>query len=409
MSEPLVPVEEALRIVIAEAAPLGSEEIGLGEALGRVLAEPVVAPSDLPACDRSAMDGFAVRASDLVSVPAQLDVVGFLPAGRSPQGIAVGLRQAVRIMTGAPLPDGADAVQMVERTETAAGGGRVRILEPVKAGENVLRRGQDLRRGALLLEAGRLIRPAELGALAAVGKVRVLVRRSPSARLLSTGDEIVEPSAGCLPHQVRNSNGPTLLAAMTECGLAPVSLGIARDDADELDAKIAGGLSACFFFLIGGVSVGDRDLVSERLLAAGVRVLFHRIAMKPGKPLLFGRRGDCLVFGLPGNPLSAFTDFLVFALPAIRKASGLSPTGLPEVRARLTEAVRQKPGRTWYRLAHLGVEDGTFVAAPVASAGSGDLVSATRANGFVVVPADVPVLDAGQEVRALLWPGFERI
>ena len=405
--ERLLPVEEALRIVGSEAAPLGTEEVALEAALGRVLAETVSSPADLPGLDRSAMDGYALRSADLSSTPRELRVVGFIPAGEPASGIELRAGQAVRIMTGAPIPAGSDAVQMVERTEDLGGGARVRILAPVRAGENISRRGEDLKAGAVVLGGGTWIRAAEIGALAAIGKTSLRVVRLPVASLLSTGDEIVDPSTAPLPHQIRNSNGPALLAAMTACGIHPTPLGIARDEPGRLDEKIEAGLSGDLLILIGGVSVGDRDLVSERLRAAGVRVLFHQIAMKPGKPLLFGRRSGCLVFGLPGNPLSALTAFLVFALPAMRKLSGLPPTGLPEVSARLTQGIEQKPGRTWYRLARITLEDGLFHAAPVPSTGSGDLVSATRANGFVIVPADVTELAAGQVVRALLWPHFE--
>src|ERR1044071_5462974 len=188
MGELLLPVEDGLRIVCAEAAPVGTQEIDLGSALGRVLAERVLSPSDLPACDRSAMDGFAVRSSDLERVPAELEVNGFLPAGRSAEGIELRAGQAVRIMTGAPLPSGADAVQMVERTEDLDAGRRVRVHARVSAGENIFHRGADIRAGQLLLDALARIRPAEIGALAGVGKVRLLTYRLPSARVLSTGD-----------------------------------------------------------------------------------------------------------------------------------------------------------------------------------------------------------------------------
>jgi molybdopterin molybdotransferase len=414
-AEDLLPVEDALRLVLAEAAPLGDEEIDLASAFGRVLAETLAAPEDMPAFARSAMDGFAVRAADVAKAPVLLEVVGFLPAGRDAAGIEVGPGRAVRIMTGAPLPAGADAVVMVERTQPVDpgdGGGtapppaRVRILAPVAPGENVTPRGADLVRGDVVLEKGARIRAAELGALAGVGRTRPRVHRRPSAFVLSTGDEIVDPASSPLPHQVRNSNSPALVALLEEAGARPTGLGIAGDDPAVLDARIAQGLSGDLLFLIGGVSVGDKDLVSDRLTAAGVRVLFHRIAMKPGKPLLFGRRGSCLVFGLPGNPLSALTAFLLFGLPAVRRAAGLAGAGLPEVRARVTETVRQKPGRTWYRLARIALRDGFFHATPVRSSGSGDMVSASRANGFIVIPADSQGLEAGTEARALLWPGF---
>jgi len=412
LSEDLLPVEDALRIVRDEASPLGDEEVDLAAALGRVLAEKIVAPEDMPRLSRSAMDGYAVRAADVAKTPADLTVVGFLPAGRDPAGVVVGPGRAVRIMTGAAMPAGADAVQKIERTEELdpgredAGGGRVRILDAVEAGDNVSPQGSDLKRGELVLGKGSRIRGAEIGALAAVGCTRPRVLRRPRALVMSTGDEVVDPASEPLPHQVRNSNGPALLALLAAEGVDAAPLAITGDDPAHLDAGIAQGLAADFFFLIGGVSVGDKDLAADRLAAAGVRVLFHRIAMKPGKPLLFGRCGSCLVFGLPGNPLSALTAFLVFGLPAVRRASGLPATGMPEVRAHLTQPVRQKPGRAWYRLARIELRDGAFEATPVRSSGSGDMISAARANGFIVVPADSTGIEAGGTAHALLWPGF---
>lgn len=384
----------------------GVEEVGFSEALGRVLAEAVLAPADMPGFDRSAMDGYAVRSVDLEDAPADLEVVGFLPAGRPAEGLEVGAGQAVRIMTGALVPPGADAVQMVEKTEVHEEGARVRILARARPGENVLHRGQDLTKGDVVLQEGVCIRAAEIGALAALGKIRVRVRRPPTISLLSTGDEIVDPGTSPRSHEIRNSNGPALAAAMSAFGLTPCVLATARDDPGDLDKGIEAGLAGDLFLLIGGVSVGDRDLAADRLAAAGVETLFHRVAMKPGKPLFFGRRGRCVVFGLPGNPLSAWTAFWVFVFPAIQTMMGLAPGGLAEVRARLEGPLQQKPGRIWYRLARVFVQDGLFKAEPVSSSGSGDLVSATRANGFIRMPADTVRLEAGDEVRALLWPGF---
>lgn len=401
-------VEDALRIVVSASRPVQDiEEVDLDAVVGRVLAETVLAPSDMPRLDRSAMDGYAVRSQDLGAVPVELNVTGFIPAGRPVGASRVDSHQAVRIMTGAPLPPGADAVQMVEKTEVLESGARVRILESLRPGENVFHRGQDVTKGAVLLHEGAWLRAAEVGVLAAAGKVRVRVRRLPSAGLLSTGDEIVDPDREPDDHQIRNSNGPMLAAALRTQGLTPRVIGVARDDAKDLDEKIAEGLRGDIFLLIGGVSVGDRDLVAERLEAAGVETLFHRVAMKPGKPLLFGRRGGCLVFGLPGNPLSSLAAFLLFVLPALRAMRGLEPVGLPDVMARLESPLQQKTGRAWFRLARISVREGILHAKPVESSGSGDLVSAARANGFIRMPAETSRLDAGDTVRVLLWPGFE--
>ena len=405
--EPLLPVREALGRILAEIRPLEAEEAALDAALGKVLAEPAVAPADIPAVDRSAMDGYALRSADLGPGPTELDVTDFIPAGRSAAGLDLTRGQAIRIMTGAPLPAGADAVQKVELTEPLGAGRRVRILRPVDSGENIFRRGGDLRAGEVLVEAGARIRPAEVGALAAAGIVRPRVVRVPRVFVLSTGDEVVEPAAAPLPHQVRNSNGPAVRAFLAGMGVPSADLGIARDDPDDLDGRLKAGLDGDLLILIGGVSVGDRDIVSDRLQSAGVRPIFHRIAMKPGKPLLFGRRGSCLVFGLPGNPLSALTGMLVFVVPAVQAMLGIEPSGLAEVPAILTAELQQKPGREWYRLSRVRLEDGAFTATPVRSSGSGDLASAVRANAFVVVPAETSRLEPGSRVRAVLWPSFE--
>jgi molybdopterin molybdotransferase len=402
-SEGLLPVEEARRIVEGATGPIGAEEVALDDALGRILAERIVAPNDVPAVDRSAMDGYAFRAADVASVPAELAVVEFLPAGRGAEGIVVGPGQAVRIMTGAPVPRGADAIQMIERTESAPDGKSVRVLASVASGANILVQAEDVRRGEEVLRAGTRIRSPEIGVLAAFGRLRPRVYRRPKVHILSTGDEVVEAAAAPLPHQVRNSNGPAVAALLREVGIAPIPLGIVGDDRASLDAGIRAGLEGDMLVLIGGVSVGDRDLVAGRLAAAGVTTLFHRIAMKPGKPLLFGRRGGCLVFGLPGNPLSALTACMLFVLPAAGRLMGQDAVPERTLKARLAAPLRQKPGRTWYRLAAIELQDGIPVATPVPSSSSGDLISATRANGFIVVPAETAEIAAGSDVGALLW------
>lgn len=405
--EPLLPVAEALRIIVADAEPLGAEAVDLAMAAGRVLAERIVAADPMPPFDRSMMDGYALRSADLARPPAELRVQGFLPAGQSASGLEVRQGEAIRIMTGAPMPIGADAVQRIERATPSADGTVVRILEGVRAGDNIARRAQDRPAGATLLEPGTWIGAAEIGVLASAGVVRPKVVRRPRAGVLATGDELVAPEATPEAHQIRNSNGPAILEALRRSGAEVRALGAARDDAPDLDVRISEGLEGDLLFVIGGVSVGDKDLVAERLEANGVRTLFHRVAMKPGKPLLFGRRGRCRVFGLPGNPLSALTDLYVFGLPWIQRALGLPAAGLPEVRARLLEPLRQSPGRTWYRLALARLAEGEWVVSPVASSGSGDLASAAAANAFVVMAAETERLDAGAHVITLLWPDFE--
>jgi len=397
----LLTVDEALDRVLAAAEPLAVEEVPFREALGRALCRDIVAGEDLPPFDRSAMDGYAVRVAD-GTAGAVLEVVGEVPAGR-PGNVPVGSGQAVRIMTGAPIPPGADAVQMVELTEALDGGRRVRLVRPVAEGENIRRRGEDLRQGTVVLCAGSPIRSTETALLASLGIVHVPVRRAPRVALLSTGDEIVEPERSPLSHQIRNSNAYAIETILRDLGLPSEYLGIAADSREALAGSIRRGLRSDMLCLTGGVSVGGYDLVAEALRGEGVEIIFHRVAVKPGKPLLVGRRERTLVFGLPGNPLSSVCDFALFAVPALRKMLGWADPRHQEVAGILEGEVRQKPGREWYCLARAVWRDGAYRVEPVPSMGSADIVAACKANCFAVVPAETALLPAGSSVRLLLW------
>jgi molybdopterin molybdotransferase len=400
----MLDVQTALTRLLDATQPLDPVEVDLAAALGLTLAERVVADRDFPPTDRSAMDGFAVRAADCTAAGSSLVVTGEVRAGQDPGATVVGAGEAVRIFTGGVIPGGADAVVMVELTDEDRAAKTVHMKERPQAGQHVRRRGEDLRAGATVIEPGTIVRAAEIAALAAVGRTRVTVVRPPRVAVMSTGDEVVDVEAQPLPHQVRNSNAATLLAQLRSMRIDARYLGIVGDEETALEASIADGLNSDVLLLTGGVSVGEYDLVGAALMRAGCEVLFHNVAMRPGKPILAAQRGTCLVLGLPGNPVSAFTGFHVFVAPALRKFMGdLKPVADP-LRATLTAPLRRRPGRLTYHLAHLVWRDGRPVVSPVASASSGDLFSLVRANAFIVAPgADQPIA-AGDEVDVVAWP-----
>lgn len=401
----MIDMERALGLLADEVHELEVTEIDLLAAQGHALAESVVSQSDFPAAERSAMDGYAVRAADTSEAGRMLEVVAEVRAGQPAAGVSVAAGQAVRIMTGAVVPPGADAVVMVERTETI--GTRVTVREVVQHGQNVRRCGEELARGALVVEAGSPVHAPDIAALAALGRTRLRVFRRPTAHVLSTGDELVEPEQEPGEHQVRNSNARSLLAQLGELGIAGRYLGIAPDERRSLDSLLREGLSSDLLLVTGGVSVGTYDLVGEALAASGMRLLFHGVSIKPGKPVLAGRSGSCLVFGLPGNPVSSFTCFFLLVAPAIRRLMGFRRWQNIPVTARLRAPIRQRAGpRTTYHLARLEPHAGGIGAQAVRTSGSGDVFALSRANGFLITPAGSGDIAPGAELPALPWKDF---
>jgi molybdopterin molybdotransferase len=405
----MIDYEEARRLVLDAAKALPAESIPAAGAPGRTLARDVMAGEDIPPFTKAAMDGYAVRSVDTRPAAAgagggavELDVVEDLPAGRRARR-AIGPGQSARIMTGAPLPEGADAVVMVEDTEKR--GGRVLVRRAVRPGANIGLAGEDLKKGEIALERGSVIGPAETGMLAAAGLVRVPVVRRPRLAVIATGDEIVEPGERRRPGQIRNANGPALAAMAAEAGADARYLGIARDREASLRAKLARAKGADILVLSGGVSVGDYDLVKDELRAAGVRPVFWQVRIKPGKPVFFGRRGRQLVFGLPGNPTSAMVTFLLFVRPAVERMLGRKSPGPRRGRAVLTEEIVLKPGRRQFLRALLDAEGPTLRVKPYADQRSGVLRSMVRSRVLIDVPADEERIEAGREVEITFMDG----
>jgi molybdopterin molybdotransferase len=367
--------------------------------MGRVLAEDVTSDLDMPPFDKSMMDGYAVRSADLASGPAVLAVVEEITAGRTPT-VPLGPGKTSRIMTGAPIPNGADAVVMIERCE-AQGAERVRVPGPVAAGTNVAERSRELRTGETVLRAGSLLRSQEIGLLALVGRPNVPTHPAPEVAVLSTGDELVAADVKPGPGQIRNSNGPMLLAQVTQAGVRPRDLGIAIDNVDRLRVAISDGLRSDVLILSGGVSAGKLDLVPDVLRGLGVEPHFHKVRMKPGKPLFFGTRGETLVFGLPGNPVSSFVCFELFVRPALRQLRGFPEAPPVFVPLPLAGEFAYDTDRPTYHPARVELSaDGEHVQV-VPWLGSPDLRALTAANALVLLSEGRHTYGAGQRLPVL--------
>ncbi len=387
--------DEARTCVLREVGvSMGTETISLAEAAGRVLAEEIKADRDYPPFPRSARDGFAVRAADL---PGELLVNGEVRAGEMfPGSVAAG--QAVEIMTGAPVPDGADAVVMVEHT--VRNGDRVRINRSAQPGDNFNARGLEARGGDAVLFVGVHIGYAEVAMLATVGHTRVLVYRRPRVAIVATGDEIVEPSEQPGRHQIRNSNAASLAVQVSRAGGTPVILPTARDEYESTRACIEDGLRTDMLLLSGGVSAGKYDLVEKALAALGAEFFFDRVKIQPGQPLVFGKARDKYFFGLPGNPGSTMITFETIARAAIEKIQGLREPALNLLHARLARPFHQKAGLTRFLPARLSSDGATIE--PQVSHGSGDVGAMARCNAYLVTDPDRTEWASGDEIRVLL-------
>jgi molybdopterin molybdotransferase len=402
--ESLITVEEAQQSVLSLVEPLATERVSLLEALGRVLAEDVHAPRDLPQEDNSAMDGYAVTSSDLASAtadtPVRIKVVDDIPAGR-PSRRVLEVGEAMRIMTGAPLPAGADAVVPVEKTD--GGDKEVMIFAATPAGANIRRRGEDVTRGGLLVADGTPLHPAELGVLASAQRSDVLVRRIPRVAILSTGTELVDPDETLTPGKVVNSNSYSLAALAMVSGAKIKRVVRVRDNIDETVQAIESALDCDFVISSGGVSVGAYDFVKEALDRLGAQTHFWRVAMKPGKPVVVSTLRHRLFFGLPGNPVSCMVGYHLFVAPSLRRAQGQT-TNLfsPTVKTRLGQALISKSERRNYLRVRVVAERGELVAYPMRAQGSGVSTSMLQANGLAMVEPGTVQLMSGDVVSTLL-------
>ncbi|MCA1616184.1 MAG: molybdopterin molybdotransferase MoeA [Acidobacteria bacterium] len=404
----MIPVAEAIRIVLENTERLPAEAVALAEARGRVLAEDVRADTDLPPFDRALMDGYAVRSEDTRDAPVRLRLVGESAAGRGWRGRLAG-GEAVRIMTGAPLPAGADGVQQVELTRELDGGALVEIDKGTEPGQFVSRRATEIVRGEIVLRAGARLNAASLAALASFGCARVRVGARPRVAVLATGTELVPVEERPGPDQIRDSNSYSLAGYAEAANAAVERLPFAADDAALLERLIAGCAERSdVVVLSGGVSMGVYDFTKAALHALGARVYFERVALRPGKPTVFARLADARrahVFGLPGNPVSVSVTFNLFARAALLAMQGADAPALAEEHAVLARDVRGAVARASYLPAALSTDErGHLTADPLRWAGSSDFVAFTRATALVIVPENVRRLEAGAVVKVVRLP-----
>jgi molybdopterin molybdotransferase len=408
----LMSVDEALARILAQFKPLDMERVPLLASLDRVLAEDIVADINIPPFDNSAMDGYAIIAADTETVPATLRVIGNIAAGETANAVRVTHGTAVRIMTGAPLPMGADAVARFEQTSEGTAvqllsqqraqtrGDSVQVFVTHQTGDNVRRAGEDVVCGQTVIKAGAVIRPQEIGLLAALGRAQVPVHRKPRVAILATGDELVGIEEPLTAGKIRNVNEWSTAALVLRYGGEPLCLGIARDTLEHLRAKVQEGLaqSPDLFLTSAGVSVGDFDMVKDVLAMEG-HIEFWSIAIKPGKPMAFGRVQDVPLVGLPGNPVAAMVAFEQFVRPAILKMAGHTNLRKPTIKAICQETI-ESSGRRHFMRAIVTKHNDKYHVRTTGEQGSGVLTSMVRANAFLVIPEGVMRVNAGEVVEA---------
>jgi len=409
MKDDLTRLETALKTVLDAVPVLGMEKVGLLDALGRVLAEDIVAERDNPPWDNSAMDGFAVRHEDIkqahaVTTPTTLTVIEDVPAGKFPAK-SVGNGEAIRIMTGAPIPKGADTVLKVEDTENTTTS--VKVFKEEQKGANIRLQGEDVRKGDCIIPKGKAIRPAEAGMLAILAKSFIFVYQRPRVAILSTGDELADLDERFSEEKIVNSNSYGIAAAVREAGGLPILLGIAKDKPDDLKAKIRQGLNADILVLSGGVSMGDYDFTKPVFQELGGEMNFWKLAIRPGQPVAFGKIGKTLAFGLPGNPVSSMITFEQLVRPAMLKMCGSTVLARPVVQAILQEKFSKRPDRRHFLRGILWMEKGMLMVRTTGNQGSGILTSMVKANGLIDIPVEVEKLKPGDVVNVqVLGGGF---
>ncbi|MFA5181384.1 MAG: gephyrin-like molybdotransferase Glp [Syntrophales bacterium] len=399
----MIRVDEALKTILAAVTPLPVEKVNILEALGRVIGEDIVAPRHLPPTNNSSMDGYAVRARDTEGAkstsPVILNVIEDIPAGSVPQK-ALAAGQASRIMTGAPLPEGADAVVRME--DTQPDGRQVHIHVEARPGLDIRLAGEDVREGETVIFSGSVIRPAEVGMLAAVGRSFVSVYQRPVVAILATGDELVDIDEPPSSWKIISSNSYATAAQVMESGATVLQLGIVRDRRENLIEKFRAATRADLIISSGGVSVGDYDLVKDIMKEVGNAMQFWQVAMRPGKPLAFGSIQGVPVFGLPGNPVSSMISFEQFVRPSILKMMGHKNLYRKMIRATLEENLAKREGLRYFMRGQVRWEGGRYYVSSTGEQGSGILKSMVRANGLIVLPEQGTSFLKGGEVLVQL-------
>ena len=393
----MISVDTAVKIVTDVTEPLPAKTVSFESALGLCLAQDVQSDINMPPFDRSAMDGYAVIAEDTVCVPVELTIIEDIAAGHMPTK-KVMRGQASKIMTGAAVPVGADAVVKFEETEDISANNRVKILRTIDKGRNISIMGEDMKVGQVVLQKGMPIRPQEIGVLATVGKSCVEVFSAPTVGIISTGTELVDVESKPAAAQIRNSNGYSLAAQARRLKADVELLGTVKDTKEEISRIMHRGLQKDILILSGGVSMGEYDLVGDVMKDLETHIYFEKVALRPGKPVIFGKKDKTLIFALPGNPVASFVTFELFIYPAIRKMMGFTSHHRTIFKASLETEILVKRKRREYRPAFLRMQNNAWVVTPVEWHGSADLLSTTRANCLLIVREDAEKFTVGQLV-----------
>ncbi|TYQ17926.1 UNVERIFIED_CONTAM: molybdopterin molybdochelatase [Acetivibrio alkalicellulosi] len=399
----MIEIEQAREVVLDSVVKIESEIVDITSSLNRILACDIYSDIDLPTFNNSAMDGYAVISSEIKEAscdqPIRLEVIGEIPAGYTYSGKLMN-GKALKIMTGAPIPEGADTIVPIEYTKEE--GALVKVFRGVKEKENIRQKGEDVARGELVITKGKKLSPVDIGMLAALNLRNVSVAKLPNVSILSTGDEVVDIGEELSSGKIRDINSYSLYANVIKYGGMPKSLGIAKDNKDALFKSIEKGLNSDMLLISGGVSVGDYDFVKELLIEKGVSIKFWKVAIKPGKPVLFGVKGNTLVFGLPGNPISTLVTFREFVLPAMCKMQGRLGKPITEQYAVLERDISISPGRRHYIMGRICYRGGRYFTKPVGIQSSGALNSMLQSNCLIIVPEDTPRIISGEKVLVQL-------
>ncbi|MCK5581412.1 MAG: molybdopterin molybdotransferase MoeA [Candidatus Omnitrophica bacterium] len=398
----MITFDKSLQFVSKNTARLSSVNIEVIESVDRVLAQDVFSPVDLPPFNKSAVDGYGVKVKDTAHVPVQLKRVGFIEAGQHYRR-TIKQGECVKIMTGAPVPKGVEAIVMIEDT-SVDNRSWVTVKKHVSKGKNICRCGEDVQKGQTVLRKGSIIRGPEILLLSGLGKKTVRVYRKPKIAILNTGGEVVEPGKKVGKNKIYNSNGPLLVSLCKRKGLTANYLGIVEDREEKLSESIREGLRDDVLIITGGVSMGDYDLVPHILRKSGVKIVFHKVRMKPGQPFLFGISKNGIVFGLPGNPVATFLTFNLFIKPAIDKMKGMTWYKPKFLKGILGRNFCHNPGRKHFVKAVIKPsKEGLAKIYPVKGHGSGDVVSLTKVNGFMAIDENVSKLEKGMKADYILW------